>query len=314
MGKDMVKILYGGAKDEASAWVDALSALRPNLKVFVDPQTPAEQVDMLLYAPGGAIEDLSPFTHCRAIQSLWAGVEGILANPTLPDGPALCRMVDQGLTLAMTDYVVGHVLRAHLGMDQQRTAQALGTWEETHPPLSPERTVGVVGLGALGRDAAEMLVRLRFNVLGWSRTHKQIEGVTCFSGEDGLSELLSAAEIIVLLLPHTSATENLFDAPRIAAMRDAAHLINAARGALIDDTALLAALDRGKLASATLDVFRDEPLPANHPYWRHPRVTVTPHIASTTRPKWAAKTVIEQIGRLERGEPLLYQVDRKRGY
>ncbi len=172
----------------------------------------------------------------------------------------------------------------------------------------------ILGVGALGTAVGQALARLNFQVTGWSKSPKQIDGLTCLSGAVGLAEALAGAEIVVLLLPYTPATENLMNTDRIAALGEGAVLINPGRGPLIDDDALLAALDAGRLAHATLDVFREEPLPKDHPFWAHPKVTVTPHIASATRPESAARVVAENIRRGEAGEPFLHLVDRHLGY
>ncbi|PJA60491.1 MAG: glyoxylate/hydroxypyruvate reductase A, partial [Rhodobacterales bacterium CG_4_9_14_3_um_filter_71_31] len=187
-------------------------------------------------------------------------------------------------------------------------------WGAPVPPLARDRRVCVLGLGELGGEAARMLATLRFSVRGWSRTLKTIPGVACHAGPAGLRAALEGAQIVVALLPATPETENLLDADALALPAPGARLINAGRGQVIDDAALLAALDAGRIGHATLDVFRAEPLPADHPYRHHPRVTVTPHTASATRPETAAPEVIAQILRAEAGNPLRHIVDRVRGY
>jgi len=174
--------------------------------------------------------------------------------------------------------------------------------------------VTVLGLGALGQACARMLVQLGFPVTGWSRRPKDIPGITCLSGDDGLEQALRAADILVLLLPLTDETENLLDTLTLALLPEGAMIVNPGRGPLIDDDALMTALDRGHVAHATLDVFRQEPLPRDHPFWAHPQVTVTPHIASETRPETAAQVIAENIRRGEAGEPFLHLVDRAKGY
>lgn len=174
--------------------------------------------------------------------------------------------------------------------------------------------MAVLGLGELGAACATALAALRFRVIGWSRRQKDVAGVLCHSGEAGLEATLREAEIAVLLLPLTPDTENLLDARRLALLPEGAVVVNPGRGALIEDKALLAALDAGRIGHATLDVFRTEPLPADHPYWVHPRVTVTPHIAAETRPASASRVIAENIRRSEAQEPLLYLVDRGAGY
>lgn len=269
-------------------------------------------VDYIVYAPNDALTDFAPFVRCKAVLSLWAGVERIVTNPTLTQ--PLCRMVDPGLTEGMVEYVVGHVLRHHLGMDSHILGQD-GIWRhDVKPPLARERPVAVLGLGELGRAAAEALRDLHFPVLGWSRSPKSLPGIACHCGEAGLATVLGRAEIIVLLLPLTTDTRDLLNADRLALVPRGAVIINPGRGPLIDDAALIAALDSGRVSHATLDVFRTEPLPRDHPFWTHPRVTVTPHIAADTRPVTAARVIAENIRRAEAGEPLLHQVDRSRGY
>ena len=287
-----------------TAFADA--GLDVNLVSEADPAT----VDYVIYAPASGLQDFTPFTRLKAVLSLWAGVETIQSNATIR--VPLCRMVDSGLAEGMRDYVTGHILRYHLGMDAQ--AQD-GVWRnDVVPPLARDRVVGFLGLGELGQTCAIAAAGLGFQVLGWGRRLKSIDGVTCIAGEDGLRQVLAQADILVLLLPDTSETENLLNAETLAMLPKGARIINPGRGTLIDDGALLDALETGQVGGATLDVFREEPLPANHPYWAHPNVTVTPHIASETRPETAALTIAENIRRMEAGEPLLHVVDRVAGY
>lgn len=271
-----------------------------------------ERVDYIVYAPNSGVQDFTPYTGLKAVLNLWAGVEDVVGNPTLR--VPLARMVDAGLTEGMVEWVTGHVLRHHLGMDTHIHGQD-GVWRAgSAPPLARDRTVAVLGLGALGSACAAALRALNFRVLGWSRSAKTLEGVETAHGADGLAQVLSRAEIVVLLLPDTPATENILDAKRIALLPKGAVIVNPGRGPLIDDEALLRALDDGHVGHATLDVFRTEPLPADHPYWAHPRVTVTPHIASETRPVSAARVIAENIRRGEAGMPFLHLVDRTLGY
>ena len=213
----------------------------------------------------------------------------------------------------MVEWVTGHALRHHLGLDAHILHQD-GQWRHDAPPLAADRPVTVLGLGALGRACATALAGLGFPVTGWARGPREVPGITCLHGDDGLGAALDRAQILVLLLPLTDATENLLDAARLALLPRGAVILNPGRGALIDDDALLAALDSGRLGHATLDTFRTEPLPPAHPFWAHPQVTVTPHIASATRPASAARVIAENVRRGEAGAPLLHLVDRDRGY
>ena len=282
-----------------------------SLEVTLAPDHPPAMVDYIIHGPGGGISDFTPFNRAKAVLNLWAGVEAIAGNPTLTI--PLARMVDTGLTQGMREWVCGHVLRHHLGVDAHILGQD-GQWRKTLPPLAPDRPVTILGLGELGRDCALALAGLGFTVTGWSRTAHSLPGIRCLHGDDGLSKALSGAQIVVTLVPLTPQTENLLNAARLALLAPGAVLINPGRGALIDDAALLDALDNGHLGHATLDVFRIEPLPGEHPFWAHPQITVTPHIAAETRPESAAKVIAENIRRSEAGEPLLHLVDRTRGY
>ncbi|WP_386683766.1 2-hydroxyacid dehydrogenase [Loktanella sp. R86503] len=266
----------------------------------------------IVFAPNGPVKDFMPYVNTKVVMGLWAGVETVVGNTTLTQ--PLTRMVDDGLTRGMVEYVVGHAMRHHLGMDAHLAGQD-GVWRDTvYPPLAKDRPITVLGLGALGAACGQALAALGFPVTGWSRTQKQIDGLTCLSGDDGLTAALSGAQGVVLLLPQTPATDSILNADTLALLEPGAFVINPGRGPLIDDAALLAALGSGQVGAATLDVFRKEPLAADDPYWSHPRVTVTPHIASTTRPDTAAQVIAENIRRGEAGLPFLHLVDRKAGY
>ncbi|MGY6410349.1 MAG: 2-hydroxyacid dehydrogenase [Alkalilacustris sp.] len=310
----MTLTVYFAARNDL--WADYRAPLAQALQEagvdarLTDHAPDPEDVDVIVYAPG-ALDSFAPFTRLRAVLNLWAGVERVLPVPGLT--APLCRMVDPAMTEGMTEYVVGHVMRHHLGLDLDRARQD-GVWHKRSVPIARERHVTVLGLGALGSSAGRALSALNFNVTGWSRTRREVEGLTCLWAEDGLARALSTAEILVTLLPHTPETESLLDARRLAMLPRGAVIVNPGRGALIDDDALLAALDAGHIAHATLDVFRTEPLPSDHPYWAHPNVTVTPHIAAETRPFTASRVIAENIRRLTTGAPLLHVVDRTRGY
>jgi glyoxylate/hydroxypyruvate reductase A len=284
----------------------ALAALPTDAHLSDSCADPAA-VDYIIYAPSSPLQDFTPFTRCKAVLSLWAGVERIVGNPTLTQ--PLCRMVDPALTEGMVEWVVGHTLRHHLGMDRH-IVNPRHIWDNSCPPLARERPVAMLGMGALGAACAAALSALNFPVTGWSRSPKP----SCLHGDAGLAQALRTAQIVVTLLPRTPQTENLLNAARLALLPRGAVILNPGRGALIDDDALLAALDAGDVGHATLDVFRTEPLPQDHRYWTHPRVTVTPHIAADTRPASATRVIAENIRRGEAGEAFLHLVDRARGY
>jgi len=307
------KVLFAGRRDQ---WPDYEVALKQAFKACgvtaeLANDFPPDVVDYIVYAPNGPVQDFTAFTRAKAVLNLWAGVEAVVGNTTLTQ--PLARMVDPGMTEGMVEWVVGHVLRHHLGMDTHITGQD-GTWDPTAPPLARSRPVAVLGMGALGGAVAQALAALNFPVRGWSRSPKSVAGVACYDGDEGLRLALSGAQVVVTLLPLTDATENILNADTLSLLAAGGFVVNPGRGPLIDDDALLAALDSGQLAHATLDVFRVEPLPKDHPFWAHHGVTVTPHIASETRIETASLAIAENIRRGEAGEPFLNLVDRGLGY
>lgn len=311
----MLNILYAGNPadwDEYGAQLRvAFDKVGLDYHLSQEAQNP-EIVDYIIYAPSSGLDDFTPFINAKLVQSLWAGVEVPTANKTLTQ--PLSRMVEPGLTLGMADYVMGHVLRHHLGTDNFAAAKP-GEWQDgLVPPLAQDRMVGILGLGALGMYCAHKLADFGFQTCGWSRSLKTDDRVECYSGDDGLSQVLKQSDILVLLLPNTPETNGVVNADTIAQMRDGVAIVNPGRGPLIDDEGLLAALDSGKVSGATLDVFAVEPLPADHRYWVHPKVLVTPHIASATRTNTACDVVGENIRRGEAGEPFLNIVDMQAGY
>lgn len=313
----MIRILFADKPENRPRYEGPLTRAIAQTGIVAEIVQPGEtdpaSVDYIVYSPQGPVQDFTPFTRAKAVLNLWAGVERVVGNETLTQ--PLCRMVDLGLERGMVEYVTGHVLRYHLGLDATLAGQD-GVWRHDTgvPPLARDRSVVMLGLGALGRACAEALAGLGFKVTGWSRTPKDISGIDCLSGADGLRAALARAEILISILPDTPGTTNLLNSETLARLPEGARIINPGRGTLIDDDALLAALDAGRVGHATLDVFRVEPLPSEHPYWAHPKVTVTPHIAAESRAETASEVVAENIRRGEAGEPFLYLVDRSRGY
>lgn len=308
-------LLFVSAHDHAADWVAELKAQLPDMAVRVWPHEtgdPAEIDYALVWKPPAGL--LATLPNLKVIFSLGAGVDALLADDTLPDLP-LVRMVEPGLTEGMTEYICLHVLRWHRDAPLFEAQQRDGVWKQlTHQHLARERKVGILGLGALGSDAANALKALRFDVAGWSRSPKTLDGIQTFHGTDGLAPFLARTEILVCLLPLTPDTENILDARLFAQLPKGAVVINAARGRHMVEEDLLAALDDGHLAGATLDVFRTEPLPDDHPFWTHPKVTITPHVAAITQARTAVEQVVGGLKRLAAGQPLVNLVDRTRGY
>ncbi|GFE50615.1 glyoxylate/hydroxypyruvate reductase A [Roseobacter cerasinus] len=307
-----INVLFAAREGSWPNYEAPLNAAFEDLGLKVDlARTHApKDVDYIVYAPNAPLQDFTPFHRAKAVLNLWAGVDAIVRNPTL--NLPLARMVDPGMTTSMTEWVAGHVMRYHLGIDRY-VVNPNQNWAPHVPPLASERQIAILGMGALGSAVAEMLMRLGFHVTGWSRRPKD-SSIPMHHGADGLRAALSCADMVVLLLPDTPATANTLNPETLAWLPKGAFVINPGRGPLIDDQALIAALDDGHIAGATLDVFRTEPLPQEHPFWAHPKVTVTPHVAAETRPITAARVIAENVRRGEAGEPFLHLVDRDSGY
>ena len=306
-------LLFLSPDDPAEAWRAELQARMPELDVRIWPKVgdPAQIDVALVWRPPPG--ELARYPNLRAILSLGAGIDGLIADPDLPDVP-IARMVDPSLTRTMTEYVLLAVLRHHREFDRFERAQRAREWAYAFPPQASERRVGVMGLGELGGAAARQLVAHGFQVLGWSRTPKALDGVVSYAGRSELHNFLHRTDILVCMLPLTAETVGILDAATFAALPHGAYVINVARGQHLVEADLIEALDSGHLGGATLDVFREEPLPQGSPLWSHPKMLITPHVASYSVPATAADGVVANIRRALAGEPLLHQVDRARGY
>lgn len=247
---------------------------------------------------------LARMPNLRFVQSLWAGVDGLLADGSVPDHLPLARLVDPNLATAMAEAVATHVLGLHRQLPTYRAQQAEAQWKPHHQPLAGECPVGILGMGEMGKASAAMLRALGFPVAGWSRS----------AGPAALDEVLAKAHILVNLLPLTAETRHILAAPLFARMRPGAGLINFGRGGHQVVADIIAALDDGGLSHAVLDVFEAEPLPADSPLWRHPKVTITPHVAAETDSRTAAHCAARNIRAFRDGRPVTGLVDRARGY
>lgn len=304
---------------DPAGWETRFRMLAPQRDIRLWPDRVGNPAD-IAYAcawkpPSGLLASLP---NLKAVFSLGAGVDQLVDDKTLPN-VSLARIVDPDLTMRMTEYVTLHVLMIHRRQRLYDAQQRERLWRDHDQWPAADVAVGVMGLGVLGRDAVEVLRRLGFKVAGWSRTPKAISGVETFHGQKGLDDFLARSEILVCLLPHTPATEGILNLALLRKLKrdgalGGAYLINAGRGMLQVDAEILAALDEGALAGATLDVFPVEPLPSDSPLWAHPKITITPHNAAASHPHSLAANVLSQIERFERGLPLENVVDRARGY
>ncbi len=257
---------------------------------------------------------LASFKNLKLIVSLGMGVDHLLADDRLPAGVPIVRIMDDGLIGQMSEYALYWALRHHRDIDTYASQQRAGTWKQLDFVDTIHRRVGIMGLGTIGQDTAKKFAMLGFPTAGWSRTAKDVPGVEAFHGTDGLEKFLARSDILVNVLPLTRETRGILDAAAFARLPQGAYVINMARGGHVVDEALLAAIDSGHLAGAALDVFHVEPLPADHAYWTHPKVHVTPHVAGATNPRTASPGIIDNIKRARSGQPLLNTVDPKTGY
>jgi glyoxylate/hydroxypyruvate reductase A len=315
----MGAILIAVAGLDPKPWEERFRTLAPRRDIRLWPDRVGEAAEVsyaCVWQPPSGL--LAGFPQLRAIFSLGAGVDHVINDRSLPPVP-LVRIVDSDLTMRMSEYVALHVLIHHRRQRRYDAQQRARVWHEHEQPPASEVAVGVMGLGVLGCDAASVLRRLGFRVAGWSRTPKQLAGIELFHGPDALEAFLRRTEILVCLLPATPATAGILNLDLFRKLRrdgaaGGAYLINAGRGALQVDADIVAALDEGILAGATLDVFPSEPLPPTSPLWSHPRVAVTPHNAAASDPRALVANILRQIERCEAGLPLQHVVDRALGY
>jgi glyoxylate/hydroxypyruvate reductase A len=292
-------------------WVSALRQQLPEARVeaWAAGADPADYA--VVWAPPQEFLDAQP--RLKGLFNIGAGVDALM-QLRLPTGVPVVRLDDAGMSVQMAEYVCHAVIRYFRELDVYAEEAQQAHWAFRRPRVRADFTVGVMGLGVLGQRVAQALRGFEFPVVGWSRTPREVEGITCHAGAEGLSAFLGASQVLVNLLPLTPDTENILNRDTLAQLRTGAYVINVARGAHVVDADLLALLDSGHLAGATLDVFRTEPLPAEHPFWQHRRITVTPHTSARTLRDESIAQIAGKIRALERGEAITGVVDPLRGY
>jgi glyoxylate/hydroxypyruvate reductase A len=307
-------ILFHSTPAATARWRPLLGELMPEHEFRFWPQIgdpAAIEYAMVWQPPPGLLAGLP---NLRLIVGLGAGIDHLLGDPELPRDVPIMRLVDPYMTDAMSEYVVLQVLRLHRQDLDYLAQQRARLWEEREQKNAAERPVGILGFGTLGQDAGRKLKALGFTVAGWSRTTKAVPGFATFAGADGLATVAARSEILVCLLPLTAATQGILNASLFARLPRGAGLVNAGRGGHLVEADLIPALESGQLSGAVLDVFRDEPLPSGHPFWGHPRIIVTPHIAAETHPPTAAAIIRDAIRRFAAGQPIANLVDPAQGY
>jgi glyoxylate/hydroxypyruvate reductase len=297
-------------KSNPEQWAQRLRGALPDHEVLLSPNGNIDYAVVSKPQPGA----LASIPGLKAVFSVNAGIEALLPHGVVPTGIPIVRMVDDGLAEGMLEWVLAVTLAWHRNLFDYRALQLSLTWAPMQEVLARDRRVCVLGAGELGGRVAAALARIGFNTRTWSRSPKQITGVASLSGADRLEEAAADCEILINLLPLTPATENLLDHRLLSRLSKRAVLINAGRGGHVVDQAVIDALDSGQLRAAVLDVFREEPLPQSHPFWRHPGVYLTPHVAAPTHVASAVAAIADNIRAFEAGAPLRHVVELTRGY
>jgi glyoxylate/hydroxypyruvate reductase len=296
---------------KSEPWISGLRAALPGVTVDLwAPGAPAADY-AVVWAPPQAFLDQQP--QLKALFNIGAGVDALL-KLCLPPQAMVVRLDDAGMSVQMAEYVCHAVIRHFREFDGYEADVKQGRWSYRKPRNRAECAVGVMGLGVLGSRVAQALRVFEFPVNGWSRTPKAIDGVRGFSGADGFNDFLAASRVLVNLLPLTPDTQDIMNRGALSRLQPGGYVINVARGAHLVDDDLIALIDEGRLAGAMLDVFRTEPLPAAHPFWTHPKITVTPHTSARTLRDESVAQIAGKILALEQGEPIAGIVDPVRGY
>ena len=306
-----MKVTFCCTGTKPEPWLDGLRAALPGAEVSVwEPGAP--QADYaVVWAPPQQFMDEQP--ALKALFNIGAGVDALL-KLQLPPNAKVVRLDDAGMSVQMAEYVTQAVIRHFRELDGYEADMRQGQWKFRKPQLREDFPVGVMGLGVLGERVAKALTVFDFPVRGWSRSPKQIAGVQTFSGEAGFTEFLQGTRILVNLLPLTPETENLINRQTMEQLLPGAYLINVARGAHLVEEDLIALIQQGHVAGAMLDVFRQEPLPADHPFWKMPQITLTPHTSARTLREESIAQIVGKVAAMSRGEAVKGMVDPQRGY
>jgi glyoxylate/hydroxypyruvate reductase A len=309
-----MRILLHRADGITAPWVEDFAKFLPEAEVVVWQEgTSIAPCDFaVVFAPPAAM--LADLAHVKAIFSTGAGVDAIMKyNEVLPQVPVV-RLADVGMGIQMAEYVTHYVLRYYRRFDEYDAQARAGTWQPLQQHQRSEFSIGLMGPGVLGMHVLKALAGFGFPLRCWSRTPKQIDGVTSFAGMEQLDDFLAGTRVLVCMIPHTPETNNLLDRARLSKLPKGAYLINVARGALVAEPDLLTLIKSGHIAGATLDVFRNEPLPQPHPFWQEPRILITPHISALTLRTPSIEQIAGKMKAFAAGQPIADIVDRTQGY
>lgn len=297
-----------------TAWKKALLDVDPDLDIEIWPDVDDKEKVQFAVCWNQPEHVLSQYPNLKAVSSLGAGVDHLLQDENLPADIAICRIVSDSLVGQIKEYLLGAVIAIQRNFPAYFRQKERAEWQPHNHRLAGDVRIGVMGLGEMGKPVARQLAGLDYNVSGWSRSRKDLDGIHCYAGEEELDDFLADSRILICLLPLTPGTKDILDLELFKKLRKPAWIINAARGEHLVDEDLIYALDRNILQGAWLDVFDEEPLPDRHPFWGRNNIIITPHIASVTRPEEAAPQIVDNYKRAISGMELNYTVNRERGY
>ncbi|SEO30756.1 glyoxylate/hydroxypyruvate reductase A [Duganella sp. CF517] len=310
-----MRILLHRADGKTEPWIKDFTKFLPEAEFEIwhagETSQPCDYA--VVWSPPEAM--LPELAQVKAIFNTGAGVDALLRfGDAIPRDVPIIRLGDAGMAVQMAEYVTYSVLRYFRRFDEYEAQARSGLWAPLPQHVKSDFPIGVLGMGVLGTRVLEALAPFGFPLRGWSRGEKRIPGVQCYHGGDGLDTFLRGSRVLVCMLPLTPETSNLVDRTNMGKLPAGAFIINVARGAHLAEPDLLSLIKSGHIAAATLDVFRNEPLPAQHPFWQEPRITITPHISALTLRRESVQQIAEKIRKLEKGEPVADIVDRNQGY
>ena len=307
-----MKVIFCCEDTRPEPWLQGLRAALPGAEIAIwEPGAPQADYALVWAPPQQFIDEQA--AGLKAMFNIGAGVDALLSIEVPAELPVY-RLEDAGMSVQMAEYVAQAVIRFFRGLDQYESDMAQGLWQHQRNPRRVDYPVGVMGLGKMGERVARALTVFDFPVQGWSRSPRELEGVSCFSGMDGLDAFLSSTRILVNLLPLHDETRDIINARTLALLQPGAYVINVGRGGHVVDADLIAQIDAGHVSGAMLDVFREEPLPEAHPFWKHPRITLTPHTSARTLAADSIAQIVGKVAAMSRGEPVSGRVDLQRGY
>jgi glyoxylate/hydroxypyruvate reductase A len=310
----LMSLLILSPTRETDSWVKAIKEIDANIDVFVYPEPIDPKAVEFILAWNHTYGSLKNYPNLKCISSMGAGVDYLLKDPELPENVLLTRIIDPELSKTMFEFILAIVMNHLRGLTHFKQIQASKLWKPSGYQRIEDVRIGIMGLGEIGSYVAEHLMNLGFSVNGWAQNPKPNCKAKVYLGSEELEAFMKSTDILICLLPSTPKTEGLLNKQTLHYLPKGASLINVARGDIIVDADLIHLLDSNHMKTASLDVFTEEPLPKNHPFWKHKKIDITPHVASLTNPKTVAPQIVENYHRMKKGKQILYEISREKGY